>query len=99
MIDQQGPQFVEYAFVFPPLERSMHGGIVSELFGQSIPLTAGANAVNDAVEAFPGIGTRASHLGRGIEFREQGEEEMFPKGIGRFPNRRKSLFFFCSARC
>jgi hypothetical protein len=40
MVDQKRPDVVEDAPLIPALQRSMHGRIAPELFGQLIPLTA-----------------------------------------------------------
>jgi hypothetical protein len=60
MVDQERPEFVEDAFVFPAFEGAMHRGIVAELFWQMVPLAAGSGAIDDPVQTFPGIGTVSS---------------------------------------
>ena len=51
VVDQQRPDFVKDTLVVPAPDRPMHGRIAAELFGQSIPLTAGASAVDHAIKA------------------------------------------------
>ena len=92
MVDQERPEFVEEGFVFPALEGAMHGSIVAELLGQMVPLAAGSGAIEDAVQAFPGIGARSSHLGSRVEFCKQGREELLPECVGHLPDRWQGIF-------
>ena len=92
MVDQERPEFVEDAFVFPALEGAMYGGIVAELFWQMVPLAAGSGAVDDPVQTFPGVGAGSSHLGCRIELCKQRREELLPKRIGYFPDGWQGIF-------
>jgi hypothetical protein len=67
MVDQERPEFVEDAFVFPALEGAMHRGIVAELLRQLVPLAASSGTIEDPIQAFPGVGSRSAHLGSRVE--------------------------------
>ncbi len=92
MVDQERPEFVEDAFVFPAFEGAMYGSIIAELFGQMVPLAAGSSPIEDPVQTFLGIGSRSSHLGCRVEFCKQGHEELLPKRVGHLPDRWQGIF-------
>lgn len=63
-IHQNGPQSLEHAVRGEPLEPVVYGGVGAELPRQSVPLGAGAEAVDDAVEHPPQAPPRpAGHVG------------------------------------
>ena len=46
---QDGPDTLHHSKLYPALERSMDGAVVSELLGQVIPLATAQHPINDAV--------------------------------------------------
>ena len=64
--DQGGPEFVEEAQIVPALKSTVNAGVIAELLGQMVPLTARSHSENDAVEGFAGVDALASPRGSGI---------------------------------
>ena len=50
----------------PPLKSAVYTGVISELFGQMVPLTARSHPKNDAIEGFSRINPTAPSLWRGV---------------------------------
>ena len=65
--DQHRPDVFHNSVAAPALKPAMHGAVVAQLFGQSVPLAARAQAVEDAVQNLPPIDPRPTgRPGRGV---------------------------------
>ena len=58
--EQNGPENIEKASFFPPLERAVYAAVVAKALRQLVPLTARSHLKEDAIEGFPGINAGAS---------------------------------------
>jgi hypothetical protein len=76
VVEEQGPDPVKDALALPALQRPVHRGVVAELAGQAVPLTAGAGAVDDAVQAAPRVGPWPALLLGRVELRQQWPEDL-----------------------
>src|SRR5207302_9307615 len=66
-LQQHGPDAGEHAAAAPALEPAVDGAVVAETLGQVVPLAAGAQAEEDAVQDAPPVGAGAAgRLGRGV---------------------------------
>jgi hypothetical protein len=84
-LNQGGPDLVHHAVAAPALEPAVEGGVVAELFGQAVPLAAGAEAVDDAVEdGAPILGGLAA-FGAGLPVLFQDGLDASPEFIGDLP--------------
>src|SRR3954469_21291339 len=89
---QLRPDALHDAQLAPPLEPAVDGAVVAELLGESVPLAARAQVVDDAVEAPPPVGvvTPPSALPRpGLA---QDRLDAAPQVVGDFPNGRDIVF-------
>lgn len=64
------PDGLEDALFDPPLHRAVDGGVVGEFLGQTVPLYARANPIDDGVEGRPLIDASGTRIERRIEFEE-----------------------------
>ncbi len=95
VVDQERPKLIQYPFVFPAPHRPMHGGIAAELFGQPVPLAAGARTIDHGVQAFPLVGARSPHARRRVQFTHQGQEEVLPHRIRDLPDGGQCFSCLC----
>jgi hypothetical protein len=89
LLDQDGPDPLEDAVAAPPLEPTVHRAVVAEVLGQPVPLAAGAEAEEDAVDGLPPVdaGPTAMPLGRGRGVLPEDRLDPLPEGIGDLPDR------------
>ncbi len=99
MINEQRPNLVENLLFFPAFEGTMDGGIISKLLRQMIPLASCSCSIDDAVEASPRIGTRPTALARWVKLGQDRFNDLFPEGIGYFPNGGQFVSGSCFHRC
>src|SRR5215210_5547388 len=50
LLDQGFPYLIQHSFLDPPLEGTMHGRVVGELVGQSVPLAAASHPEDDRIQ-------------------------------------------------
>src|ERR1022692_1097492 len=86
VLDQEGPDAMEYAPGGPSLHRAMHGTVVAELPGQLVPLAAGAHYINNAIQRFPLSCPRPTGRGRRVQFFEDRLND-FPEFVVHLPDR------------
>jgi hypothetical protein len=91
--EQNGPENIENALLFPSLKGAMHAAVIAERFGQLIPLAAGSHPEEDAVEGFAGIDAGASG-GAWRIVNVQHRLDNVPEGIRNDPDGWQSLGFF-----
>ncbi len=91
MVDQQRPQSVKDAFAVPAADRTMHCRVAAEVFRQTVPLTAGACAVDHAVQTLSLVRAGTAHTRRRVKFVDQWQEQLLPQEIGGLLDRRQRL--------
>ena len=87
------PELLEDTVLAPPLEPAVDRAIVAEVLGQLVPLAAGAEAEDDAVEGFPPIDPRTTAVaarGPWSVFQEDRLDPM-PKCVADLPDGLKGL--------
>src|SRR5262245_44126794 len=83
---QGGPDLRHHAAAAPALEPAVDGAVVAELLGQVVPLAAGAEAVDDAVEDPPPVLGRLAALGAGLPIGAEDRFDTPPEVVGDFPD-------------
>jgi hypothetical protein len=84
------PNPLEDAVSAPALEPTMNRTIVAKMLGQLVPLTAAAEAENDAIDGFSPVDSRAPSLGvRRWRIFPKKRLNSLPMFVVDFPNRIK----------
>jgi hypothetical protein len=88
LLDQGGPDPLEDAVAAPALEPAVHRAIVAEVPGQLVPLAAGAEAEDDAVEGRTQVdaGPAAVALGWRRGVLQQDGFDPLPEAVIVFPD-------------
>lgn len=87
---QDGPQDVEDAPVFPAAEGAVDAAVVAELGGQVVPLAAGPHPEDDAVEGPARVAALpAGSGGRVVDGQDLLDQR--PERVGDVPDRRQRL--------
>jgi hypothetical protein len=88
--DDQTPNLIENTRTLPTLQSSMHARIITEFFGQVVPLAAGSHSVDNAIERVADIDAMSTHrLGWIIAVKHILYQ--FPEIVWNFPDRRQTL--------
>ncbi len=89
---ENGPENIEDAFVFPAGEGAVDAAVVAELFGEVVPLTACLHSVDDAVEGLALAAALAACLGRRV-IDGQYLLDHRPERVGGVPDGWQGLLF------
>src|SRR5262245_10631409 len=91
--DEASPDLLHHTIFAPALEAAVDGGVVAELFGQMVPLTARAEEVDGGVEhRAPGL-WRLAALASGLPVLMEDGQDARPQFIGDFPDGVQRLRF------
>jgi hypothetical protein len=71
-VEKQSPEFVEDAFLLSTSEGAIDADIVSELFGEDIPLASCSEAIDNAITGFALVYAGSPHARRRVVFGENG---------------------------
>src|SRR4051812_5188299 len=92
LLDQLGPDTLHDATGAPALEPVVDGALGTELTRQLLPLAAGTQAEDDAVERPSPVGVVAAGAFARPEILEDGQDPL-PEGVGHFPDSPQGLSF------